>query len=35
MTEDILNGDVCQYCGVWLGNGDGYPQSCKECEDEE
>ena len=34
MSEDILDGNVCQYCGVWLGEGDGYPRTCDECADE-
>lgn len=34
-AEYILNGDDCQYCGEHLGNGDGYPRSCRSCRDEE
>ena len=26
-AEDILNGDVDQYTGEWIGNGQGYPRS--------
>lgn len=26
-AEDILNGDVDQYSGEWIGNGQGYPRS--------
>lgn len=30
-AEYILNGDDCQYCGEYLGEGDGYPRSCASC----
>lgn len=33
-AEDLLNGDVCESCGEWLGNGQGYPQQCKPCKKE-
>lgn len=26
-AEDIINGDVDQYTGEWIGNGQGYPRS--------
>ncbi len=37
MAEYILNGDDCQVCGEYIGEGDGYPRSCSSCvkEDEE
>jgi hypothetical protein len=31
MTEQILNGDFCQDCGMWLGVGDGHPRQCHGC----
>lgn len=34
-ADYMLNGDDCQYCGEYLGEGDGYPRSCKSCRDEE
>lgn len=30
-ADYILNGDDCQYCGEYLGEGDGYPRSCEAC----
>jgi hypothetical protein len=34
-AEYILNGDDCQYCGEYLGEGDGIPRTCRSCRDEE
>src|SRR5579859_1616962 len=34
-AEYILNGDDCQYCSEYLGEGDGYPRTCRSCRDEE
>lgn len=31
-AEYILNGDDCQYCGEYLGEGDGFPRACASCE---
>ena len=31
-TDDVVNGDFCEVCGVWLGVGAGYPRKCKECQ---
>lgn len=28
-ADDILNGDVDQFTGEWLGDGQGYPRSAK------
>ena len=33
-ADYILNGDDCQYCGEYLGEGDGIPRTCKSCRDE-
>lgn len=33
-ADDLLNGDACEACGEWLGNGQGYPQLCKPCKKE-
>lgn len=30
-ADYILNGDDCQICGVYIGEGDGFPRTCKEC----
>jgi hypothetical protein len=33
MAEDaLLNGDICMGCGEWLGDGDGIPRLCPECD---
>jgi len=34
ITEMILEGILCQGCGVYIGDGIGYPRFCKECEEE-
>ena len=34
MTEMIMNGDCCQVCGDYLGDGDGYPMTCTYCHQE-
>lgn len=34
MADYIINGDDCQYCGEYLGEGDGYPRSCSGCSDD-
>lgn len=31
IAESILNGDFCQYCMEYLGDGDGYPRTCHAC----
>lgn len=35
MADYMLNGDDCQFCGEYLGEGDGFPRSCVSCGDEE
>lgn len=34
-AEYMLNGDDCQFCGEYLGEGDGFPRSCSGCDDED
>jgi hypothetical protein len=34
MADYMINGDDCQYCGEYLGEGDGYPRSCAGCGDD-
>lgn len=34
-ADYILNGDDCQECGAYIGDGDGYPRSCPSCAREE
>lgn len=31
IADAVLNGDMCQECGEWIGAGDGYPRSCLGC----
>lgn len=30
-ADYILNGDDCQVCGQYIGQGDGYPRTCCDC----
>lgn len=30
-AEYILNGDDCQVCGEYIGEGNGYPRACYGC----
>lgn len=30
-ADYILNGDDCQECGMYIGDGDGFPRSCPAC----
>ncbi len=32
IADSIINGDVCEECGEWIGEGDGYPRKCSSCE---
>ena len=31
IADQIINGDMCEICGVWLGEGNGYPRKCEGC----
>lgn len=33
IAEGMINGDLCEGCGVWMGEGDGYPRKCEECKE--
>lgn len=33
IAEMMIDGDMCQFCGEYLGDGDGYPRSCEYCYD--
>lgn len=35
MADAALNGDMCQSCGEWLGDGDGYPVTCDGCKQDQ
>lgn len=32
VADSILDGDFCQECGEYMGEGDGYPRSCPACQ---
>jgi uncharacterized Zn finger protein (UPF0148 family) len=32
IAEMMLDGTLCQGCGVYMGKGDGYPVSCAACQ---
>jgi hypothetical protein len=34
-AEMMLDGMVCQWCGEFLGEGDGYPVACAGCQSAE
>lgn len=31
ISEMILEGCLCQICGVYMGDGDGFPVTCAAC----
>ena len=35
VADAILEGDLCQGCGVYIGPGNGYPRWCKQCRSRE
>lgn len=35
IADQILEGQMCQWCGEYLGDGDGYPTICAGCQAEE
>lgn len=35
ISEMILDGTCCQSCGMFLGDGEGFPQSCTTCQHSE
>jgi len=36
IAEAMLDGTLCQYCGVYLENSHGpFPQSCPDCAEQE
>lgn len=35
IADATINGDFCDQCGEWLGEGEGYPRSCKDIKEGE
>lgn len=33
IAEGILDGDFCECCGEYIGDGYGFPQTCDGCND--
>jgi len=33
MADYMINGDDCQICGAYMGEGDGYPRTCAGCDE--
>ena len=31
IADSMLDGDMCEGCGEWLGAGDGFPRLCAGC----
>lgn len=34
ISEMILEGSLCEQCGVYIGEEIGYPRLCKDCKKE-
>lgn len=32
IADAMLNGDLCEVCGIYIGEGDGYPRLCDGCQ---
>ena len=32
IAEMMLDGEMCEGCGEYLGDGDGFPRRCEACE---
>lgn len=32
IAEAMINGDLCENCGEYIGSGDGYPRRCSACQ---
>lgn len=35
IADSIIEGDFCQVCGEFLGDGDGYPRTCGGCAEDD
>ena len=31
IADAMINGELCEHCGVYLGPGNGYPRVCESC----
>lgn len=31
IADGVINGDFCEVCGEYLGEGDGFPRTCMGC----
>jgi len=31
IADAMINGELCEQCGVYLGPGEGYPRLCDSC----
>ena len=31
IAEAMIDGELCEGCGVYLGQGPGYPRKCRDC----
>lgn len=31
IADAMINGDLCEQCGDYIGNGIGIPQKCSDC----
>lgn len=34
IAEMMLDGTLCQVCGCYVGEPEGFPRTCEECEEE-
>lgn len=34
ISDAMLDGDLCQFCGVYMEGGNGWPQTCSSCRHE-
>ena len=34
IADMMLEGILCEMCGVYLGRGDGFPKLCRDCVEE-
>lgn len=34
ISEMMLDGTLCSCCGTYVGEGEGFPVQCSDCEDE-